>query len=120
MTTKQGNGDSLINNDASEKHAKRLANLKPFKKGQSGNVRGRPKKEYSLTSLMKEMIEEVDPNDKCKRTWKEQLVIATFKNAIKGNAAALREVYERTDGKVPTPTVDASEGPVEIIVTYDR
>jgi len=34
------------------------------------------------------------------RTWKELIVIATLRLAMKGNAAALREVWDRVDGKV--------------------
>ena len=49
---------------------------------------------------MKEEIEKINPRDKEKRTWKELIVIATLKLAMKGNAAALREVWERVDGKV--------------------
>ena len=35
-----------------------------------------------------------------KRTWKELIVLATLQLAMKGNATALKEVWERLDGKV--------------------
>jgi hypothetical protein len=38
------------------------------------------------------------------KTWSELIVIATMSLAIKGNATALREVWERSDGKVLQPT----------------
>ena len=76
-----------------------------FKKGQSGNPQGRPKKADCLTSLLKEEIEKVDPEDKHKRTYKELIVITTMRLAMKGNAAALREVWERMDGKVKDEVV---------------
>ena len=73
---------------------------KRFVKGQSGNPKGRPPKHECLTSLLKEELENVSPADKEGRTWKELIVLATLKLAMKGNAAALREVWDRVDGKV--------------------
>src|SRR3990172_12193824 len=71
-----------------------------WKKGVSGNPRGRPKKRDSLTSLLKEEIAKICPADREKRTWKELIVRATLQLAMKGNATALKEVWERLDGKV--------------------
>ena len=82
-----------------------------FKKGQSGNPNGRPPKQASLTSLLKEELEVVAPAEflkglqlgttkKSGRTWQEWIVIATLRLAMKGNSVALREVWERCDGKV--------------------
>ncbi len=82
------------------KNSGKKSNLKPWKKGQSGNPKGRPKKTDCLTSLLAEEIDKVDPEDKHKRTWRELIVIATMRLAIKGNAAALKEVWDRMDGKV--------------------
>src|SRR5262249_2297212 len=73
---------------------------KRFVKGQSGNPKGRPPKHECLTSLLKEELEKVSSADKDGRTWKELIVLATLKLAMKGNAAALREVWDRVDGKV--------------------
>jgi len=71
-----------------------------WKKGVSGNPRGRPKKRDSLTSLLKEEIKKVCPADRQKRTYEELMVLATLQLAMKGNAVALKEVWERLDGKV--------------------
>ncbi len=70
-----------------------------WKKGESGNPKGRPKKQDSLTSLLKEEITKICPADREKRTWKELIVRATLQLAMKGNATALKEVWERLDGK---------------------
>ena len=78
----------------------KVTNITSWQKGQSGNLKGRPKKEDCLTSLLKEEIEKIDPEDKEKRTHKELIVIATMRLARKGNAAALKEIWERMDGKV--------------------
>src|ERR1019366_10305208 len=70
-----------------------------WKKGFSGNPHGRPKKQDSLTTLLKEEIGNICPADREKRTWKELIVRATLQLAMKGNATALKEVWERLDGK---------------------
>ena len=72
---------------------------KRWKRGVSGNPRGRPKKQDSLTSLLKEEIAKICPADRENRTWKELVVRATLQLAMKGNATALKEVWERLDGK---------------------
>ena len=71
-----------------------------WKKGTSGNPRGRPKKQDCLTHLLREEIQKICPADREKRTWKLLIVRATLQLAMKGNAAALKEVWERLDGKV--------------------
>lgn len=78
----------------------KVTNLKSWEKGQSGNLKGRPKKADCLTTLMREELEKVDPKDKEKRTHKELVVIATIELAKEGNSTALKEVWERMDGKV--------------------
>ncbi len=77
-----------------------VTNLKSWKPGQSGNPKGRPKKADCLTSLLKEEMEKIDPEDKGKRTHKELIVLATMCLAKNGNATALKEIWERMDGKV--------------------
>ncbi len=71
-----------------------------WKKGTSGNPRGRPKKQDCLTHLLREEIQKICPADREKRTWKQLIVRATLQLAMKGNATALKEVWERLDGKV--------------------
>ena len=94
-----------------------------WKKGVSGNPRGRPKKRDSLTSLLKEEIAKICPADREKRPWKELIVLATLQLAMKGNATALKEVWERLDGKIlQTERVQLSStegGEIRIKVVYD-
>ena len=71
-----------------------------WKKGTSGNPRGRPKKQDCLTQLLREEIQRICPADRERRTWKELIIRATLQLAMKGNATALKEVWERLDGKV--------------------
>lgn len=92
-------------------------NTSGFKKGGSGNPSGRPKKEACLTSLLKEEIEKIHPTDKDKKTWKQLIVEATMRLAIKGNATALKEIWGRCDGKVVLP-IDAP-GDLTFIISED-
>jgi hypothetical protein len=71
-----------------------------WKKGTSGNPRGRPKKQDSLTSLLRDEIIKMCPADKQGRTWGELVMLATLQLAMKGNQTALKEIWERLDGKI--------------------
>ena len=99
---------SLKNSD------KRMKNLKPWRPGQSGNPKGRPKKNICLTSLLKEEIYKINPQDKRKRTWAELIVLATMKLAIKGNSTALREIWERIGGKIDNWDIEQTN-PIVIV-----
>jgi hypothetical protein len=124
-----------------EKHVKKHAltpemEKRKWRPGQSGNLGGRPTKKNCLTSILAEYLGQPcflkdnqgnpifsipDPKTGKPRelTWREAVVIATLINAVKGNAAAQREVWERTDGKVPLavpPEPEKSE-PFQVIIS---
>ena len=61
--------NSECNGDA---RARKLANLKPFQKGQSGNPKGRPKSALYSDALRRK-LSEVDESDANKRTYAEVL-----------------------------------------------
>ncbi|MDA2928732.1 DUF5681 domain-containing protein [Acidobacteria bacterium AH-259-O06] len=86
-----------------------------WKPGLSGNPKGRPKKSECLTSILKEEIAKIDPEDRKKRTWVELVAIATIKLAIKGNATALKEVWERMDGKVKQDLGLEPTAPIQVL-----
>jgi hypothetical protein len=104
---------------AEEKRAQKRGPGRPFQKGQSGNPRGRPKNENSLTALLRKEIHKICPEDRQNRTYGELIVQATIRLAMKGNATALTLVWGRLDGKVP-PAVIEPVGPAEtrLIVRY--
>lgn len=95
--------------------ADKLANIRgkgnPWKPGQSGNPKGRPKKDVSLTTLLKKYLNDVPnvlvdkkPNTK---TWRELLVQAWLVGAYKGNATLFVQLLERLEGKMALPITGA-------------
>lgn len=87
--------ESLSGN--SDKKRDRIANLKPFQPGQSGNPSGRPKKK-PVTELYEKLLN--DPNVM-------QMLEGSLKQMLrKGNMATvlhLREMTDRVEGKVTQP-----------------
>ena len=88
-----------------------------FKKGHCANPAGRPSKKDCLTSLLRDEIEKICPTNKQGKTWKELIVIATMAQAVKGNPAALREIWDRMDGKVTQPISSDSDQPINLVFT---
>lgn len=76
-------------------------NFRPhlFKPGQSGNPGGRPKKK-PLTEELQKILESTG-RDPQKRTYAKRLMESAVKRAIKKDTLALREIWERAEGKVP-------------------
>lgn len=70
-----------------------------FKKGQSGNPNGRPKRP-SLTTKLREAL--ADYESSTGKAFDELLVNRLLKEAIeKGDMRAIHMIWERMDGKVP-------------------
>lgn len=73
---------------------KSKANLRPWKKGQSGNPSGRPKKLH-ITKMFEQVLSKPDNRKEIKQ--------ALMRTLVKGGMAPvllLREMAERTEGKV--------------------
>ena len=101
------------------KHPNSLANLKVFKKGEpSGNPKGRPRKENCITSLVKERLDELVPNDKQKRTWAQVIADALMVGAMK-NPALMKELLDRMEGKVPLPVTGEDGGPIHHALEFN-
>ncbi len=127
----------IVNIDKQPGNSQGRGKGKPFRKGQSGNPKGRPKKELCLTEALREELQNVSPADASgqNRTWMQLIVEATMRLAIKGNSAALKEVWERVDGKVkdnvnveggikvirlPAPIEDDEEWAAQCRAEYER
>jgi Family of unknown function (DUF5681) len=93
--------------------AARVAPYK-WKPGQSGNPGGRPKKK-PLTDELEKMLATVS-HDKAGKTYATRLVEAAVRRAIRKSDYALKEIWERTEGKVPQAVTGANGGPVQFQV----
>ena len=84
-----------------------ISGLKPFKKGQSGNPNGRPRKEACITTVLQSrmgVVPQIDIGGKVNtKTWAELIADSLLVNAYKGNAAAMHELMDRIEGKVAQP-----------------
>jgi hypothetical protein len=77
-------------------------NKMPFIKGQSGNPGGRPKRDTSLTGLLRKELNRKDGD----APGKTVIVKKLYELAKSGDVIALKYVFDRIDGK-PIETVKA-------------
>jgi hypothetical protein len=94
-------------------------NLKMFSSKNQPKKKGRPKGSLSLTNEIKKVLAGFD--EASKKQIIELLAIAAAKQAMKGNAAYFKEIFERIDGKVmdKTELTVKNDGPIELKVTYE-
>ncbi len=74
-----------------------------FKKGETGNPNGRPKL-TKLTDALREQLAEIAPGA-TEKTQAEQIARALIKEALRGNVQAIKELFDRVEGK-PMQKVD--------------
>ena len=98
------------------KNPNSLANLRPFQAGApSANPKGRPCKDYSITSLAKEMLDQpaderfLSPSDYGK-TWRQAIAKALLVGALNLNTGIMKELLDRLEGKPAQPIVGGEEG----------
>jgi len=85
-----------------------------WKPGQSGNPKGSPKKDISITMQQREMLTQVCPYDAKGRTWLEYLCDKGLVQ-VSEKPEAMKDFKDRTEGKVP----DRLETPpVEIVQSF--
>ncbi len=70
-----------------------------FKKGETGNSSGRPRL-TKLTESLREQLAEQMPNAS-EQTVAEEIAKTLIKLAISGDIAAIRECFDRAEGKAP-------------------
>lgn len=74
----------------------KVENLKPWKKGQSGNPKGRPKELPKLDEMLRELLSE----EKDGMTAAMAMLKAMRSKALKGDVRAFEAIWNRTFGKV--------------------
>ena len=86
-----------------------IPNNKPFKKGQSGNPKGRPKLPDLREAMAKVMGEEKDGMQAV-----EMVLKALRAKAVKGDVRAAAELLDRAYGKASQPIENKLSGEVEL------
>jgi hypothetical protein len=91
------------NGNRTGKRKRHSANWKP---GESGNANGRPRKGHTLTDLIEARLD------------KEAFVQRVIGLAMEGNMAAIKEIFERIDGKVTQSLAGPTDVPGKIVVQF--
>jgi hypothetical protein len=81
-----------------------MSNLNPenrWKKGQSGNPKGRPKKVFNYADELRVQLIAVDPKDEQGRTYGQIIVAKQIELAKQGSVRATNEILDRLLGKPP-------------------
>jgi len=87
-----------------------------FLPGNNANPKGRPVKDCSITSLLKEELDKIPSGEKQGRTWRQLLVLAWLTGAMK-NPVLFKELLERVEGKVLQPIGGEDGGPIKYEIT---
>ena len=87
-----------------------------FRKGQSGNPGGRPKRK-PISEALTELLDLELPKYKKFRpkTSAQKIAKRMIDDAVKGVTTLVREVLDRTEGKVPLP-ITGDNGPIDVNV----
>jgi len=109
MSKSGKNGREIVSGNNGKNRERSLANLKPFKPGQSGNPLGRPVRKPFTTALERYLAKPI-PGDKQHRTLLEKLVETTVKRALKKSDTLMKEIVERLDGAVAKEENPANVG----------
>ena len=96
----------------------------PFRKGQSGNVKGRPSKDESMTGLLqRELAVNVDVQDanghKIKLSKKELVIKKVISLAMKGDMIAIKYIMDRVDGSPRQIAEVKQENDIRIVLDFD-
>ncbi len=102
-----------------------LNNLTSWTKGKSGNPNGRPKGALALKTLFRMVLDhEHEVKDAAtgqilKKKGIELVINKHFRKALEGDMSAIKEVYDRYDGKVAQTIVKEGnpDAPLETMVT---
>ncbi len=86
-----------------------------FKSGESGNPHGRPKGSRNLSTILREVLdEEIEitlPNgQKEKKPFAEVIARKLIKKAVEGDIRAIREIWDRCEGKATQEILNFHEG----------
>ncbi len=113
---------------SSENTEKRLKNLKPFKKGQSGNPKGRPEGARNFKTILEEIFSVLADQETAQelktinpkiKTNEDLFAAKLFYDAMNGDSYSKKEILERMHGKV-TDKLDANINSTTIEYTKEE
>ena len=85
-------------------------NAKTFKPGEVNNPHGRPKKGYSITEMMKELLStKMKDKNGVEFSPREAIGKSIMQKALQGNTAAQKMVWQYMDG-MPLQSTDMTSG----------
>ena len=84
-----------------------------FKPGQSGNPKGRPKGVLYPSEELRRQLRQPYPKDEEGRSYLQRLIAALLERAIGGDVGAIREVFDRLEGK-PAQSVALDVGVTDV------
>ncbi len=113
---KKTNGEQMANKRPNGTFAPghKLGNR--FEKGTSGNEKGRPKL-TRLTAALREQLAEVMPGAS-EQTIAEQIAETLIRLAISGDIAAIRECFDRSEGKAPLTLDVGNKDGEPLLITF--
>jgi hypothetical protein len=114
---KKTNGEQMANKRPNGTFAPghKLGNR--FEKGTSGNEKGRPKL-TRLTAALREQLAEVMPGAS-EQTIAEQIAETLIRLAISGDIAAIRECFDRSEGKAPLTLDVGNKDGEPLLITFN-
>jgi hypothetical protein len=92
---------------------------RPFVKGQSGNPRGRPKRGAALSDFARWAVMQPAAADAA-RSRGQAIAEALVAQAMAGEVAAIKLLFDRLDGPVPQVVTGEGGGPIAIIWPWQR
>ena len=119
MTEKKENANTEKQQREEPKKDKRLENLVPFEKGQSGNPAGRPRGSKNKITILREMLEASDLQaDDPLRYYTQKYIDIIESTTIRPElkVQALENLFNRVMGK-PTTRVEHGRTPEELAFT---
>lgn len=113
---------------------KGIPNAHKFQPGQSGNPKGRAKKEHCFADIARAMLASKEINItlttpdgqkkniglKADKSFRHAMITGLIREAMKGNVQAAKELMDRTDGKVTDELNVSSDNAVRITFTEVR
>ena len=96
-----------------------------WRRGQTGNPKGRPKKEHSLTDILakyapkKVSVRNVQTGQSFEVERREKLAQGLWDLALRGDLAAIKYVFDRIDGKPTEPVEHGGKTVIEFDKVID-